>query len=215
MPPDAHPDLRAEAAAAPTIAQLRRCLAAARGALDAAPDPRLRCLAAADRAPVDLRWGRHASPFGPVLAAAAGDGLCWLNFIRDGDADALERLAKAWSGSRLIEEPAATAAAVALAFEPARLPPEPLPLRLRGTPFQLAVWRMLLRIPRGALVTYGDLAAAVGHPKAVRAAGSAVGANPVAVLVPCHRVIGKAGFPFKYAGGPERKQALLAWELAL
>jgi len=198
----------------PTIPLLRDRLAASRGALAAAPDLRLRCLESAAPAPAELRWGRHESPFGPVLAAAAEGGLCWLNFIQDGEADALERLAKAWPASRLVDDPAATAEAVALAFQPARMPSEPLPLRLRGTPFQLAVWRMLLRIPRGALVTYSDLAAAVGRPKAVRAAGSAVGANPVAVLVPCHRVIGKAGFPYKYAGGPERKRALLAWELA-
>ena len=202
----------------PTIRQLRDRLAISHGALHGPPDPRLRCLAGGDRERPELRWGHHQTPFGPVLAAVTAAGaLCWLNFIKGSlqgsEAEALGGLAKAWPGSRQVEDPAASMAAIILAFQPELAPSEPLPLRLRGTPIQLAVWRMLLRIPRGALVTYGELAAAVGHAKAVRAAGSAVGANPVSVLVPCHRVIGKAGDPFKYGGGPERKRALLAWEL--
>ena len=199
----------------PTPDQLRKILKASAGVLDGAPDQRLRCQSMDSHgAPVRLRWGRHESPFGPVLAAAADSGLCWLNFIKGPLAEAQEQMARFWPGAERTEDPAATEEAVALAFQPSRQPAEPLPLLLRGTAFQVAVWRALLRIPRGALVSYGDLAAAVGHAKAVRAAGSAVGANPVSVLVPCHRVIGKTGTPFKYGGGPERKKALLAWELA-
>ena len=183
-----------------TAQQLRKCLAASEGALAGAPDPRLRCLVpAGGSGPFELRWGRHETPFGPILAAADENGLCWLNFIKGDETGALERLARDWPNARRSEDAAATAEAAALAFQPERRPSEPLPLSLRGTPFQVAVWQALLRIPRGALVTYGDLAAAVRRPKAVRAAGSAVGANPVSVLVPCHRVIGKTGFPFKYA----------------
>ena len=192
-------------------ARLRRCLAASARALEAAPDPRLRWLPA-DAGPnrPTLRWGRHDSPLGPVLAAAADGSLCWLTFL---GADDGAHLAKAWPDAETIEDPDATRTAVTLAFVPETSLTAPLPLRLRGTPFQRAIWAMLLRIPKGALVTYGDLAAAVGRPKAVRAAGSAVGANPVAVLVPCHRVIGRTGSPLKYAGGPERKRALLEGEL--
>ncbi|MEI6557468.1 MAG: methylated-DNA--[protein]-cysteine S-methyltransferase [Rhodospirillaceae bacterium] len=197
-----------------TLDSLCRALQASRGALDGAPDPRLRCrLETGRRLPAALAWGRHGTPFGPVLAAATSGDLCWLAFIKDGDADALRRLARAWPGATLTEQPAATADAVALAFHPGHRLAAPLPVLLAGTPFQLAVWQALLRIPAGALVSYGDLAAAVGRPRAVRAAGSAVGANPVSVLVPCHRVIAKAGDPFKYGGGPERKRALLTWEL--
>ncbi len=199
-----------------TGSRLRRILHDSRGVLAGAPDPRLRCLTVSVSGSKDapaLRWGRHDSPFGPVLAAAADSGLCWLNFIKTDTDTSLGHLARAWPEARLSEEPTATRDAIALAFEPDHQFAEPLPLLLRGTAFQLAVWRALLRIPRGALVSYGDLAAAVGHAKAARATGSAVGSNPVSVLVPCHRVIGTTGFPFNYGGGPERKKALLAWEL--
>ena len=193
---------------------LRHIVAASQGVLESAPDRRLRCLPRPGGRPTALAWGRHPSPLGPLLAAADADGLCWLSFVKDGDGDGPERLTAHWPQARLSENPAATAEAAALAFQPERPLAEPLPLSLYGTPFQLAVWQALLRIPLGALVTYGELAAAVGRPRAVRAAGSAVGANPVSVLVPCHRVIGAAGFPFKYGGGPERKRALLAGELS-
>ena len=199
----------------PSSERLHAVLAASRGVLEGAPDPRLRCLESTSRQPRELRWGRHPSPYGPVLAATAAEGaLCWLAFIKEDEADPVARLAETWPGATLHEDPTATADAVALAFRPGTRLPQPLSVLLDGTPFQRAVWQALLRIPSGALVTYGELAAAVGRPKAVRATGSAVGANPVSVLVPCHRVVGKAGTPFKYGGGPERKKALLAFELA-
>ncbi len=190
--------------------RLRRILSECHGTLAAAPDPRLSCQQLSDVA--HLHWGRHNSPFGPVLAAAAQTGLCWLNFITSDSQTALGHLAKAWPQARLSEEPAATRDAITLAFEPDHSLATPLPLLLRGTTFQYAVWQALLRIPRGTWVSYGDIATAIGHAKAVRAVGSAVGSNPISVLVPCHRVISKTGYPFKYGGGAERKKALLAWE---
>jgi len=90
-----------------------------------------------------------------------------------------------------------------------------LPLDLRGTPFQQRVWQALLDIPRGHTCSYGDIARQVGSPAAVRAVGAAVGRNPVAVIVPCHRVIGSNGSLTGYAGGLERKTALLTLEGAL
>jgi methylated-DNA-[protein]-cysteine S-methyltransferase len=87
-----------------------------------------------------------------------------------------------------------------------------LPLDLLGTPFQRAVWDALLRIPAGATCSYGDIARAIGAPQAVRAVGAAVGRNPVSLIVPCHRVVGSGGALTGYAGGIERKQALLAME---
>ena len=87
-----------------------------------------------------------------------------------------------------------------------------LPLDLQGTPFQRCVWQALLRIARGRTRSYGEIAAAVGSASAVRAVGGAVGRNPVSVIVPCHRVIGRDGALTGYAGGLERKQALLALE---
>jgi methylated-DNA-[protein]-cysteine S-methyltransferase len=89
-----------------------------------------------------------------------------------------------------------------------------LPLDLLGTNFQRAVWAALLRIPSGATCSYGDIARAIGAPQAVRAVGAAVGRNPVSLIVPCHRVVGSDGALTGYAGGIERKQALLALERA-
>jgi len=91
---------------------------------------------------------------------------------------------------------------------------EPVRLHVRGTNFQVQVWKALLKLQAGGLVTYGDVAHAIGRPRAARAVGSAVGANPVAVLIPCHRVIRDAGGIGDYRWGAERKRALLAWESA-
>ena len=87
-----------------------------------------------------------------------------------------------------------------------------IPLDLRGTPFQLSVWRELRRLAAGATCSYGDLARAVGNPSASRAVGAAVGRNPVSLLIPCHRVVGASGKLSGYAGGLERKQFLLDHE---
>ena len=91
-------------------------------------------------------------------------------------------------------------------------PEDDIPLSLSGTPFQLAVWKQLQRIPYGSLVTYGEIAAALGKPRVAQAVGQAVGANPVSVLIPCHRVIGKNGTLTGYDGGIENKKLLLRTE---
>lgn len=90
-----------------------------------------------------------------------------------------------------------------------------VPLDLQGTPFQQRVWRALLEIPAGTTVSYGDLAARVGAPTSARAVGAAVGRNPVSVIVPCHRVVGASGSLTGYAGGLDRKRALLDLERAM
>ncbi len=87
-----------------------------------------------------------------------------------------------------------------------------VPLDLRGTPFQEAVWRQLLRVPRGTTCTYGDIARRLGTPAAGRAVGAAVGRNPVSIIVPCHRIVGSNGALTGYAGGLDRKTALLMLE---
>lgn len=160
-----------------------------------------------------IRWGVHPSPFGDALLALTPRGICRLVFLgAGGTAAARDELAAAWPAATLRRDDAGTAAAAAAALPAAG--PAPLALWVRGTNFQVAVWRALLRIPEGAVTSYGELAAAVGRPGAARAAGQAVGANPVAYLIPCHRVIRGAGAPGGYRWGPERKRALLAWEAA-
>ncbi|EOI0052647.1 methylated-DNA--[protein]-cysteine S-methyltransferase, partial [Acinetobacter baumannii] len=89
-----------------------------------------------------------------------------------------------------------------------------LPLNLAGTPFQLQVWEALLTIPEGQLRTYQDIAEQIGKPKAVRAVATAIGQNPIAYLIPCHRVIRATGMVGEYHWQKGRKLALLAWEMA-
>ena len=105
----------------------------------------------------------------------------------------LDRLAEVWPLAALERDAGATADIAALVSGPVRDQQRPLSLHVAGTNFQIAVWRALLRIPPASAVTYSQIAEAVGSPRAVRAAGSAIGANPVALLIPCHRVIQQSG----------------------
>ena len=157
-----------------------------------------------------VAWGIHPTPFGDALVGATERGLCWLGFVPEAGADAaLDALTERWRAADLVHDPARTGALARAAFQGG-----PLALHLRGTNFQIKVWEALLRIPAGIAVAYADVAKAIGQPGAMRAVGKAAGTNPVAFLVPCHRVIRKTG-PFSgYAWGPERKRAILAWESA-
>ncbi len=87
-------------------------------------------------------------------------------------------------------------------------------LHLKGTPFQIKVWQSLLKIPFGNISTYNSIAASIQNPNAIRAVGTAIGANPVAFLIPCHRVIRSSGIPGGYHWGGTRKVAILGWEAA-
>ena len=112
----------------------------------------------------------------------------------------------------MIEDHRATAPLIAPIFILNMREQSPLHLHLHGTNFQLKVWEALLNVPAGAATTYEGLAAQIGQPKASRAVGSAVGHNPIAVLIPCHRVIRKLGEFGNYRYGSARKMALLGWE---
>ena len=164
-----------------------------------------------------LRWGAHSTPFGRCVLALAPRGICSLAFLdgaRDDDR-ALAWLRDAWPAARLVHDRRDTAALVERIFGTRHVPSgEPVGLMLKGTNFQLKVWEALLRIPEGGVATYQDLAQAVGQPTAVRAVASAVARNPVAWLIPCHRVIRKTGAFGEYRWGEARKRAMLAWEAA-
>lgn len=161
-----------------------------------------------------LHYGIHPSLFGDVLIAVTDRGICRLSFTLGHEEPELARIRAAWPHARLDEDPELTQPYVTAVFSAAPAMIQP-PVDLHGTPFQLKVWTTLMAIPRGHVTTYGELAAAIGHPKANRAVGTAVGDNPVAVLVPCHRVIRKDGSLGGYEYGPELKSALLRWEGAL
>ncbi len=158
-----------------------------------------------------ILYGVHPSPFGPMLLAATERGICSLAFVGGRDVAAeVEALARDWRGAALSEDGKATGALAERIFDGG----EGVPLLIRGTNFQVQVWRALLSIPPGALVTYGELARAVGRPRAPRAAAGAVAANRIAYLIPCHRVIRSLGEPGGYRWGTIRKRAMIAWESA-
>lgn len=156
-----------------------------------------------------IRYGIHDGPFGRFVLGLTGRGICALEFD-DATETATASLARRWPLARLVRDQAATAAVAATLFG------EGSGLRLwcQGTNFQIKVWSALLRVPPGGLVSYRQLAAAVGHPKAVRAVGNALAHNPIAVLIPCHRVIRSTGLFDDYKWGATRKRALIAWEAA-
>ena len=161
---------------------------------------------------VRIRYGFHPSPFGECLLARTERGICALFFVLRGDRqETLEDLRRRWPAADLAEDSEATRPLLKqIFFGNGRK--SKVPLDLRGTNFQLKVWQALLEIPPGAVIPYERLAARVGHPKASRAVGSAVGQNPIAFIIPCHRVIRKVGSIGGYHGGTDRKRAMLAWE---
>ena len=159
-----------------------------------------------------IRFVIADSPLGPLLVAATAKGICRLTF--DEDESALKRRfpnADIRPDDGTIAEWVDSALAAISTPSAAR----ELPIDVRGTAFQEAVWRELRRIPLGETRSYADIAKAVGQPGAVRAVGTANGSNPVAVLVPCHRVIRSDGSLGGYAGGLDRKRKLLEAERAL
>jgi len=166
----------------------------------------------------------HATPFGCCFVATTERGVCRLGFCddsgggddREGDAAAaLRKLECEWPRAQLLADPAATGPLVEQIFAARGGAPErPLHLLVKGTNFQVQVWRALLAIPEGCLISYQDLACALERPSATRAVAGAVAANRVGVLIPCHRVLRSTGAITGYRWGPERKRALIAWESA-
>ena len=165
---------------------------------------------------MSIRYGYHPSPFGDCLLAVTSRGICALRFDQGGGRESLvEWLAGQWPRAALASEPDATGPLIRRIFPfPDDRAPAPLHIHVKGTNFQIRVWEALVRIPFGQAVTYEDLARHLGIPRAARAVGNAVGANPIPFLIPCHRVLRKAGEFGNYGEGPARKKAILGWEAA-
>ncbi len=162
---------------------------------------------------VTIRYGLHASPFGKCLVAVTERGICHLGFVQTSEGDAIDHLVSDWKNAKMIEDYRSTASLIEPIFDLRyNNHGKPLNVHLRGTNFQLKVWEALLKIPAGAVTTYEGIASRIGQPTAMRAVGSAVGHNPIAVLIPCHRVIRKVGEFGNYRYGALRKKALLARE---
>ena len=158
-----------------------------------------------------INYGWFDSAFGPALSMGTDRGLCGLAFSAEFGPDvAMADLTARWPQANYVENPDAirnwTEAALGLSGNTA--------LQMIGAPFQLQVWEALLRIPSGQVTTYSEIAQSIGRPKAVRAVGTAVGRNPVSLLIPCHRALRKSGALGGYHWGLPVKRALLAWESA-
>lgn len=165
-------------------------------------------------APSELILDRIDTPVGEVLLVVDGDGRVRALDFHDYEDRMRRLLTRHYRATPLVEgrAPDAVRTAVAAYFSGEVTALDALPVATGGTDFQREVWAALRAIPAGQTRTYGQLAAAIGRPRAVRAAGLANGQNPVAVIVPCHRVIGANGTLTGYAGGLERKRWLLAHE---
>jgi AraC family transcriptional regulator of adaptative response/methylated-DNA-[protein]-cysteine methyltransferase len=151
--------------------------------------------------------GFAETPFGLCCIGNGPRGLCFLEFVENRDRRALMA---AWPKAEIRWSDKAAEEIAVQVFQNGQK--ADLKAFVRGTPFQLRVWRALVRVPAGALVSYGQLAEAVEHPGAARAVGTAVGSNPLAYLIPCHRVIRETGVIGQYRWGRERKRVLLGWE---
>jgi AraC family transcriptional regulator, regulatory protein of adaptative response / methylated-DNA-[protein]-cysteine methyltransferase len=159
-----------------------------------------------------IRHGWFDSPFGPALVMGTTRGLCGIAFASEtGEDAAMADLTARWPAATHIHDPDPLAPWAAAAFGAT---PGAAPLYLIGAPFQIKVWEALLSVPSGHVTTYGDIARAIGQPKAVRAVGTAVGRNPISLLIPCHRALRKSGELGGYHWGLPVKRAILAWESA-
>lgn len=162
----------------------------------------------------DIIYGIHPGPFGAMVIAQSAEGLCWLGFQAAGyKGGGLSRMKKHFPQARFTENAKATedlARRVLAAWEEGGS--AEIALDLRGSAFQKAVWQRLLEIPRGKTLTYGALAGNIGKPNAARAVGSAVGDNPVSLIVPCHRVVPAGGGFGNYGWGAALKEKILKAE---
>lgn len=155
-------------------------------------------------------YGFSDSPFGPIVVARTWEGVCDLQFLADNRLEVIHELAARWGVYTPTTQNDTMAHTVErVAFEGYD---HPLKLDMRGTDFQLRVWEELRRIPFGTTASYQDIARRIGKPRAVRAVATAIGQNPMAMLIPCHRVIHSDGTPGEYHWGRELKQRLLDWE---
>lgn len=163
---------------------------------------------------LSLRYVLAHSPFGQTIIASTAKGISYIAFADKGKEEAVATLQRAFPLATLSEQADEHNSRAAGVFRLDWGNVGEVRLHLRGTNFQIKVWESLVRVPAGRLTTYSQLAQAVGSPKAVRAVGSAVAGNPVALLIPCHRVIRSTGGFGNYHWRPERKAAIIGWEAA-
>ena len=161
---------------------------------------------------IRINYGFHGTPFGKCLIGITDRGICFLGFT-EGDKNDLSPLKKLWYKSRLVKNAKVTEPLIKQIFLNAPVyQNQPFNVLVKGTNFQINVWKALISIPPGALVSYGDMAALVGKNRATRAVAQAIAHNPISFLIPCHRVIKSTGQFHGYQWGVDRKKAMLGWE---
>lgn len=162
-----------------------------------------------------IKHAIHETPFGAVFIALTPKGICSLAFLDDGEPGRLlSELREKWPRADITENRRSTREVVDAVFKRGLNADRPLSLYVSGTNFQINVWKALLRIPAGMVTSYSDVAKSIKRPRAARAVGTAIGANPVAFLIPCHRVIQRSGRLGGYHWGETRMHAIHAWESA-
>ncbi|WP_082002023.1 bifunctional helix-turn-helix domain-containing protein/methylated-DNA--[protein]-cysteine S-methyltransferase [Chryseobacterium vietnamense] len=160
---------------------------------------------------LNIHYSFSESPFGNLLVASTEKGICYMAFEDDKE-KAFGELKQKFPNASFIEKHDALQKNALSIFDKDWTKLNTIKLHLKGTDFQLKVWESLLTIPMGKLSTYGNLAEKIGNPKASRAVGTAIGSNPVAFLIPCHRVIQATGHLGGYRWGSDRKQLIVGWE---
>jgi AraC family transcriptional regulator of adaptative response/methylated-DNA-[protein]-cysteine methyltransferase len=165
-----------------------------------------------DASELTISYSFSDTPFGKVIVASTLKGICYMAFS-DSEKQGFEDLRPHFSKATYVKGVTDLHKRALLFFEK-DAEPSKLKLHLKGTDFQLKVWEALLKIPTGKLVSYGSLAETINAPKASRAVGSAIGSNPVAFLIPCHRVIQSTGGFGNYMWGPDKKASIIGWEAA-
>ena len=162
-----------------------------------------------------IEYSVHETPFGSAFIAITARGICKFTFL---DVSSVEQeiqdLEKRWPHAHLTSTSKHTTAIIDSMFSQNKSLERPLSLLVSGTNFQVNVWRALLQIPSGNIASYSKVAASIGRPKSARAVGTAIGANPIAFLIPCHRVIQQSGKLGGYHWGETRKHAIHLWEAA-
>jgi len=162
---------------------------------------------------LEIQYGFHQTPFGECLIAIAEKGICALSFVdSDTKQQEFDQFVDKWQSANLIHQPQQTEGVVRQIFD--QKATGKIHLWVQGTNFQLKVWEALLKIPQGSVTTYQKIAESIIAPGAVRAVGTAIGNNPVACLIPCHRVIRKEGKIGEYHWGSTRKKAILGYEMS-
>ncbi len=159
-----------------------------------------------------INYAFAGSPFGNILVASTEKGICYMAFADEESAEALTKLKQTFPKATYTNQSDQNQQNALFVFNQDWNKLDDIKLHLKGTAFQLKVWETLLKIPVGGLTTYADLAARSGYERAHRAVGTAIGKNPVAFLIPCHRVIRSTGEMGNYHWNPTRKHLLIGWE---